>query len=51
MHSKDTQNLGESERRIYALNAWRETNFFTAKEQDAFALTEAVTLCGRYSCS
>lgn len=45
MHTKDARKLGESEQRIYALNAWRETNFFTPEEQAALALTEAVTLC------
>lgn len=45
MHAKKARKLGESERRIYALNAWRETNFFTVEEQAALALTEAVTLC------
>jgi AhpD family alkylhydroperoxidase len=43
MHSKDARALGESEQRLYALNAWRETPFFSARERAALALTEAVT--------
>ena len=44
MHSKDARALGETEQRLYALSAWAETPFFTARERAALALTEAVTL-------
>ncbi len=44
MHSKDARAAGESEQRLYALNAWRETPFFTDRERAALAWTEAVTL-------
>jgi AhpD family alkylhydroperoxidase len=44
MHTKDARAHGESEQRIYALPAWRETPFFTARERAALALTEAITL-------
>jgi AhpD family alkylhydroperoxidase len=44
MHSKDARRQGESEQRLYALSAWRETPFFTKREKAALALTEAVTL-------
>lgn len=44
MHTKDARKLGESEQRIYALNAWRETPFFTEEERAILALTEEVTL-------
>ncbi|MEV2216201.1 carboxymuconolactone decarboxylase family protein [Streptomyces sp. NPDC050997] len=44
MHTKDARAQGETEQRIYALNAWRETPFFSARERAALALTEAVTL-------
>lgn len=44
MHTKDARQVGETEQRIYALNAWRETPFFTPPERAALALTEAVTL-------
>jgi AhpD family alkylhydroperoxidase len=44
MHTKDARAAGETEQRIYALPAWRETPFFTARERAALALTESVTL-------
>jgi AhpD family alkylhydroperoxidase len=44
MHSKDARAAGESEQRLYTLNAWRETPFFTDRERAALAWTEAVTL-------
>jgi AhpD family alkylhydroperoxidase len=44
MHTSDARKAGETERRIYALNAWRETPFFTEEERAILALTEAVTL-------
>ena len=44
MHTKDARAHGETEQRIYALNAWRETPFFTDKERAALAWTESVTL-------
>ena len=46
MHSKDARANGESEQRLYALSAWRETPFFTDRERVALAWTEAVTLIG-----
>ncbi|MFG2891914.1 carboxymuconolactone decarboxylase family protein [Streptomyces sp. NPDC048248] len=45
MHIKDARKAGESEERIYLLNAWEEaTGFYTDREQAALALTEAITL-------
>ena len=44
MHTKDARANGESEERIYTLNAWREAPFYTEAEQAALELTEAVTL-------
>jgi AhpD family alkylhydroperoxidase len=44
MHSKGARAAGETEQRLYALNAWRETPFFTDRERAAMAWTEAVTL-------
>jgi AhpD family alkylhydroperoxidase len=44
MHTKDARAAGETEQRIYALPAWRETPFFNARERAALALTESVTL-------
>lgn len=43
MHSKDARAAGETEQRIYALSAWRETPFFTDRERAALEVTEAVT--------
>jgi AhpD family alkylhydroperoxidase len=43
MHSIDARAEGESEQRLYALNAWRETPFFSGRERAALAWTEAVT--------
>lgn len=43
MHTKDARANGETEQRIYAVNVWRETPFFTDRERAALALTEAVT--------
>jgi AhpD family alkylhydroperoxidase len=44
MHSKDARAAGETEQRLYALNAWRETPFFTDRERAALEWAEAVTL-------
>src|SRR3954464_1558961 len=44
MHSKDARAGGETEQRLYTLNAWRETPFFSDRERAALAWTEAVTL-------
>jgi AhpD family alkylhydroperoxidase len=44
MHTKDARAAGETEQRLYALPAWRETPFFTERERAALALTEDVTL-------
>ena len=44
MHTKDARAAGETEQRIYALPAWRETPFFTTRERAALAFTESVTL-------
>jgi AhpD family alkylhydroperoxidase len=44
MHSKELRRLGESEQRIYLLNAWRESPLYTPRERAALAWTEALTL-------
>jgi AhpD family alkylhydroperoxidase len=44
MHTKDARAIGETEQRIYALPAWRETPFFNDRERAALAFTESVTL-------
>ncbi|HEY1624526.1 MAG TPA: carboxymuconolactone decarboxylase family protein [Streptosporangiaceae bacterium] len=43
MHTKDARAIGETEQRIYALPAWRETPYFTARERAALAFAESVT--------
>ena len=43
MHTKDARAEGESEQRLYALDAWRETPFFDERERAALEWTEAVT--------
>lgn len=43
MHTKDARDLGETEQRIYALNAWRETPFFSPEERAMLAITENIT--------
>ncbi|MCI0613099.1 carboxymuconolactone decarboxylase family protein [bacterium] len=43
MHSKDLRAAGESEQRLYLLDAWRETDMYTDRECAALAWAEAVT--------
>jgi AhpD family alkylhydroperoxidase len=43
MHWKDLRAAGESEQRLYGLDAWRESPYYTDKERAALAWTEAVT--------
>ena len=44
MHTQDARANGETEQRLYALNAWRETPFFNDRERAALAWTESLTL-------
>jgi AhpD family alkylhydroperoxidase len=44
MHSKDARAAGETEQRLYLLNAWREAPFYTDRERAALEWTESVTL-------
>lgn len=44
MHSKDLRAEGETEQRLYVLDAWREAPFYTDRERAALAWAEAVTL-------
>jgi AhpD family alkylhydroperoxidase len=46
MHTKDARAAGETEQRIYALDAWRETPFFNERERAALAWVDAVTRIG-----
>ena len=43
MHTKDARAMGETEQRIYLLNAWRESLLFSEEEKAILALTEEVT--------
>jgi AhpD family alkylhydroperoxidase len=44
LHTRDARAAGEREGRIYALNAWRESPFFSATERAALDLAESITL-------
>ena len=44
MHTQDARKHGETEQRLYLLNAWREAPVYTDRERAALAWTEAVTL-------
>ena len=44
MHSKDARANGETEQRLYGLNAWRETPYYSPRERAALEWTEALTL-------
>lgn len=43
MHTKEARSHGETEQRIYLLNAWREVDLFSEEEKAILALTEEVT--------
>src|SRR5579885_2060333 len=43
MHSKEARKIGETEQRLYLLDAWRESPLYTPRERAALAWTEAVT--------
>ena len=44
MHSKDLRHEGETEQRLYVLEAWRESPFYTDRERAALAWAESLTL-------
>ena len=44
MHSKDARAKGETEQRLYGLDAWRETPYYSDRERAALEWTEALTL-------
>lgn len=48
MHTQDARKAGETEQRIYALSAWRDTPFFDEKKRALLALTEEVTLISNH---
>ena len=43
MHSKDLRLAGETEQRLYTINAWRDAPFYSERERAALAWAEAVT--------
>jgi len=43
IHSREMKKAGETDTRIYAVAAWRDTNYFSDAERTALALTEALT--------
>lgn len=51
LHTKDARKLGETEQRIYLLNAWRETDLFTTEEKTILAMTEEITLIHQHGLS
>ncbi|RYE26520.1 MAG: carboxymuconolactone decarboxylase family protein [Sphingobacteriales bacterium] len=44
MHTKDALKYGETQQRLFLLNAWKETSLFTDEEKAVLAITEEVTL-------
>ena len=44
MHTKEARAAGETEQRLYVLDAWREAPFYSERERAALAWTEALTL-------
>ncbi|WP_291119746.1 carboxymuconolactone decarboxylase family protein [Empedobacter sp. UBA7248] len=51
MHTKDTMKLGETNQRIFLLNAWRETTLFTEEERVILAMTEEITNISQHGLS
>ncbi len=51
LHTKDAIRNGESEQRIFLLNAWRDTNLFTAEERIILELTEEITFIHHHGVS
>lgn len=51
MHFKDAVKGGEAQHRLFTLSAWRETDFFSEREQAALALTEEMTCISNHGVS
>lgn len=47
MHTIDALKMGETQQRIFLLNAWRETNLFTEEEKVILSITEEITLISK----
>jgi len=46
-HSKDARREGETEQRLYLLNAWHESPLYSERERSTLAWTEALTLVAK----
>ena len=51
MHSKEALQLGETQQRLFLLNAWKETDVFTEEEKAILAIAEEVTLISQHGVS
>ena len=51
MHTREALKAGETQQRIFLLDAWRETDLFTDEEKAILALTEEVTLIHKHGVS
>lgn len=51
MHTEEALKLGENQRRIFALSAWKESPLFTEEERAVLQLTEEVTLISKHALS
>ncbi|SUJ01667.1 Argininosuccinate synthase [Sphingobacterium spiritivorum] len=51
MHTKDALKKGETNQRIFLLNAWKETTLFTEEERVILSMTEEVTLIHEHGLS
>ncbi|MFG1795546.1 carboxymuconolactone decarboxylase family protein [Nocardia sp. NPDC049149] len=51
LHTTDARLEGETEKRIYQLNAWRESALYTEPERAALAYADAVTKLGEHGVS
>lgn len=47
MHTQEALSLGETDRRIFAISAWKESPLFTDEEKAVLQLTEEVTLISK----
>jgi AhpD family alkylhydroperoxidase len=47
MHTQEALKIGENQRRIFALSAWKESPLFTEEERAVLQLTEEVTLISK----
>ena len=51
MHSKEALHVGETQQRLFLLNAWKETDVFTEEEKAILAIAEEVTLISQHGLS